>query len=144
MTQYLRYSAQSGLSDTDILDIRDAADRDGLSPEFIASQYNIDRTTAARIIAGRTWSQVPSPKRVGNYSIYPDGRIFSKSAGRFMNTTTGRDGLSYVELRTNGRREKVAVAALVAKAFLGTKSRNLSFVNGNTGDAHFTNISISK
>lgn len=144
MNSYIRSSAQSGLTDSDILDIRVYASNTGDTTTNIGENWNIDRTTAGRIINRTTWAHVPSPKQVGNYSIYPDGRVFSKAAGKFMQTTMGRDGLQYVELRTGGTREKVAVAALVAKAFLGTKSRNITFINGNSRDAHFTNLAISK
>ena len=141
---YIRRSAQTGLTDSDIIDIRLTAQRSGLASTLIADTYGIDRTTASRIINRRTWSHVPEPKQVGNYSIYPDGRIFSKSSGRFMQPNIGRDGLQYVELRANGKREKVTVASLVAKAFLGTKSKNITFVNGDTTDAHFTNLVVAK
>lgn len=144
MNSYVRQSAQTGLTDSDIIDMRVQADREGLSATAIAADYGIDRTTAGRIISGRTWSHVPSPKQIGNYSVYPDGRIFSKSSGRFMQATIGRDGAEYVELRTGGGREKIAVASLVAKAFLGTRSNKISFVNGDAGDAHFTNLVVIK
>lgn len=144
MNSYIRHSAQTGLSDSDIIDMRVQAQREGLSATAIAADYGIDRTTAGRIITGRTWSHVPAPKQIGNYSVYPDGRIFSKAAGRFMQPTVGRDGIEYVELRSGGNREKIAVAALVAKAFLGTKSNKISFVNGDASDAHFTNLVVIK
>lgn len=144
MNTYIRQSAQTGLSDSDIIDMRVAAEREGLTATAIGERYGIDRTTAGRIITGRTWSHVPSPKAQGNYVIYPDGRIFSKSAGRFMQPSVGKDGLKYVELRANGNREKVSVASLVAKAFLGTRSNKISFVNGNRSDVHFTNLVVTK
>lgn len=141
---YIRYSAQSGLSDSDVIDMRVAAERNGLSAAYIGETYGIDRTTAGRIITGRTWGHVPAPKQMGNYSVYPDGRIYSKAAGRFMQPSVGRDGLKYVELRSNGKREKVSVASLVAKAFLGTRSNKISFANGNPADVHFTNLVVTK
>lgn len=141
---YIRNSTQTGLSDSDIIDMRVKAQRDGLSATAIAADYGIDRTTAARIISGRTWTHVPAPKQIGNYTVYPDGRIFSKSAGRFMQGTIGRDGIEYVELRANGNRKKFAVAALVAAAFLSTKSKKISFANGDASDAHFTNLVVTK
>lgn len=144
MTQYTRVSLQTGLTDSDILDIRAFAASTGANTVEVGYRWNIDRTTAARIINRRTWSHVPNPKTIGAYTIYPDGRVFSKASGRFMTTSKGRDGLQYVELRTNGNREKVAVATLVARAFLGTKSRKLTFVNGDRSNAHFTNIAIAQ
>lgn len=143
MTTYIRQSAQSGLKDSDIIDIRQLA-VDGLTATAISEIYPIDRTTAGRIITGRTWSHVPAPKAQGNYTIYPDGRIFSKAAGRFLQPSVGRDGMKYVELRSNGNREKVTVASLVAKAFLGTRSNKISFVNGDTSDVHFTNLVVTR
>jgi hypothetical protein len=140
---YIRYSSQSGLTDSDVIDMRVAAQSEELTTSDIGDMYNIDRTTAARIISGRTWTHVPSPRQIGNYTIYPDGRIFSKSAGRFMQTSVGKDGQQYVELRSNGNREKVAVAVLVARAFLGTKSNKIGFANGDTSDVHFTNLVVA-
>ena len=144
MENYLRRSPKSNLTDSDVIDIRITAEAEGLTAQSIADRYNIDRTTAGRIITNRSWSHVPSPKTVGNYSIYPDGRIFSNSNGRFLRTSTAKDGMTYVEMTTNGSRERVSVASLVAKAFLGTKSKNISFINGDTSDTHFTNLSVTK
>lgn len=142
---YIRYSAQSGLTDSDIIDMRVAAERHSLSATYIGETYGIDRTTAGRIISGRTWGHVPAPKQMGNYTVYPDGRVYSKAAGRFMQPSVGRDGLQYVELRSNGSREKVALSMLVAKTFLGAKQSNkVSFINGNTSDVHFTNLVVSR
>lgn len=144
MNNYIRHSTQTGLTDSDIIDMRVGAQRDNLTATDISMIYGIDRTTAGRILSMRTWSHVPSPKQIGNYSVYPDGRIYSKAAGRFMQSSIGRDGSEYVELRTGGSREKVAVASLVAKAFLGTKSNKISFANGDASDAHFTNLVVTK
>lgn len=144
MTTYIRHSAQTGLKDSDILDIRRLAEVEGLTATDIGAQFGIDRTTAGRIINGRTWSHVPAPKAQGNYVVYPDGRIYSKSSGRFMQPSVGRDGNQYVELRSNGTRQKVTVASMVAKAFLGTRSTKIAFVNGDTSDVHFTNLVVTK
>ena len=144
MNNYMRYSAQAGITDSDVIDMRVSAQRENLTATAIGERYGIDRTTAGRIISGRTWSHVPAPKQSGNYSIYPDGRIFSKSAGRFLQPTEGRDGLQYVELRSNGTRQKVTVASLVAKAFLGTRSTKIGFANGDTSDVHFTNLVVTR
>lgn len=141
---YVRASSQSPITDSVVLDMRDLAKREGLTATAIADIYGIDRTTAGRIITRRTWSHVPEPKTVQGYVVYPDGRVYSKAAARFLNTTVGRDGQVYVELRTNDRRERVAVALLVAKAFLGTKSKAISYVDGDPSNAHFTNLVINK
>lgn len=141
---YVRASSQTGLTDSDIIDIRVMAEKDTLTASQIGEIYNIDRTTAARIISGRTWSHVPAPKARGNYVIYPDGRVFSKAGRRFMSPVLGRDGLAYVEIRDSGNREKVSVVSLVAKAFLNTRSKKIKFVNGDTTDTHFTNLVVSK
>lgn len=143
MTTYLRSSSQSGLSDSEILDMRDLATRQGLTATDIASRYGIDRTTAGRIITGRTWSHVPAPKTVKGYEVYPDGRIFSKASNTFLKTFA-RAGQAFVDITVKGKREKVAVATLVAKAFLGTKSSNIAFIDGNPSNTHFTNLKIAK
>lgn len=143
---YLRNSTQSGISDSDVLDMRDLAIRDGLTATEIGEQYGIDRTTAGRIITGRTWSHVPAPRTIGNYSVYPDGRVFSISANKFLRATATKNG-AFVELREKGNREKVAVANLVAKAFISsriTSSKKIAFIDGNPSDAHFTNLVVMK
>ena len=142
---YLRNSAQSGINDTDVLDMRDLAAQ-GLTATEIGEQYGIDRTTAGRIITGRTWSHVPSPRTIGNYSVYPDGRVFSISSQRFMTAKQTKEG-AVVELRQNGTREKISVANLVAKAFITSrisKAAKISFIDGNARNAHFTNLVVSK
>lgn len=140
---YQRFSSQSGLSDTDVLNIRDLATREGLTATDIGERYGIDRTTAGRIITGRTWGHVPAPKTINGYDVYPDGRIFSQSSNSFLKTFN-RAGQAFVELRVKGTRQKVSVASLVAKAFLGTKSSKIAFVDGNPSNAHFTNLTIGK
>lgn len=144
-TTYQRYSPRSGFTDSDIIDMRIAAEREQLSSRQLAARYGINQTTAARIVSGRTWSHIPSPKEMGNYVVYPDGRVFSKAAGRFMQVSTGRDGNIYIEMRANGSRKKVAVASLVAYAFLGArKSSKISFRNGDSTDTHFTNLVVKR
>jgi hypothetical protein len=144
MNTYTRYSQQAGITDSDVIDMRVLAVRDNLTAAAIAARYGIASTTAARIISGRTWSHVPAPKAINkSYIVYPDGRIFSKAANRFMTPIIAKDGLEYVELRANGERSKVSIAQLVAKAFLGTKSKKISFANGDATDSHFTNLVVT-
>jgi Transposase and inactivated derivatives, IS30 family len=145
-SNYTRYSNQAGLTDSDIMDIRDLSERANLSAVEIADRYGVARSTVDRILARRTWQDVPSPKTVGtNYVVYADGRVFSKNAGRFIATTIDRStGQEVVELRTKGIRGKVSTAELVAKLFLGTKSKRISFINGDPTDSHFTNLKVGK
>lgn len=140
---YIRYSTQSGLTDSDIVDMRKEASTEGTSVEVLSSRYGINRTTTARILKGSSWSHVPQPKTLGKYTVYPDGRIYSESAKRFMKTFM-RDGEQSVEIRVHGDREIVSVASLVAKAFLGSKAKKFTYKNGDSTDIHFTNLTTQK
>ena len=147
MKNYIRNSLQTGLTDSDIIDLR--IDATSLNSVELGEKYGIDRTTAARIASNRTWSHVPAPVKQGNYLVYPDGRIFSTSNKRFLTVSTGKDGLGYVEITRQrkpkylgSQRVKVSVASMVAQAFLGTKSSKIGFVNGRKNDAHFTNLVV--
>jgi hypothetical protein len=138
---YTRYSTQAALTDSDVIDMRVlASSSEEITAAEIGDMYGIDPTTARRIINGRTWTHVPQPKQIGNYSVYPDGRIYSRAAGRFMQPQTGKDGQQYVELRSGGSRQKVSVALLVARAFINKNAKTVNFINGNAEDVHFTNL----
>jgi hypothetical protein len=143
MNSYTRYSSQASLSDSTVLDIRAAGRAKGATSTSIGQRFGIDRTTAARILTYRTWGHVPSPISYGKYSVYPDGRVYSTASGRFLKQTRGSDGQNYVQITVNGASGRVSTASLVAKTFLKTKSKNISFRNGNRSDAHFTNLKIA-
>lgn len=145
-TNYIRASKQTMLTDSDVLDMRDAAAVGNVTSSEVAALYGIDPTTAARAIDGRSWSHVPSPKAIynGKYSVYPDGRIRSNASKSFLTPRTGKDGTPTVQLTINGSRETTSVAYLVAKAFISPSLRatsKISFISGQT-DTHFTNLAV--
>lgn len=144
MKNYMRYSSQTGLTDSDIIDMRTKAQSGKASASTIGSMYGINPTTAARIISGRSWGHVPAPKNLtDNYVIYPDGRIFAKATGSFLTTTAGKDGNMFVRITANGRRVRVPAAILVAAAFHGVDdAEKIDFANGDPEDLHFTNLVV--
>lgn len=148
MKTYTRTSLQTGLTDSDIIDLR--IDAQHMNSIALGEKYGIDRTTAARIASNRTWTHVPAPVKQGKYLVYPDGRIYSTANKRFLTVTVGKDGMGYVEITRQRKpkylgtqRVRVSVASMVAQAFLGSKSSKLTFLNGRADDAHFTNIAIT-
>lgn len=138
---YIRYSNRSGLGDSDILDIRLAASIETNSVRDIAREMGLPKSTVHDIITGKTWSHVPSPVTLyKNYSIFPDGRIWSTKAGKFLAIRMNKSGALNVEIQVNGTRKTVPVASLVAKAFHGKTSAKISFIDGDNTNIHFTNI----
>lgn len=147
ISNYVRNSTQAGISDSDVLDIRDLAFRGGLTATQIAAQYGIDRTTAARIINNRTWAHVPSPRLINGYEVYPDGRVYSSASGRFLTISTNKQGQRSVTITKKGIRSQVPVANLVAKAFINerlTVTKRIDFVDGNPANIHFTNLVVKQ
>lgn len=148
-SKYIRYSPQSGLSDSDVLDMRTAFTTKSVSVSDLADLYGINQTTANRIINGTSWAHVPSPKAInrGKYQVYPDGRVYSTSSRKFMTSRLNKDGDEVVDLRTaTGGRAATPIALLVAKSFIDSSVRStkkIQFVNGDSLDTHFTNITVA-
>ena len=149
-SKYIRHSPQSGLSDSDVLDMRTAFTTKSVSVSDLADLYGINHTTANRIVTGASWAHVPSPKSInrGKYLVYPDGRVYSIASRKFMASRVNKDGDEVVELRTTtGGRAITPIALLVAKSFVDSSIRstkNINFVNGDTHDTHFTNITVAR
>lgn len=146
MQTYSRYSEQSMLTDSDVMDIRVAHAKGNVTGVEIADLYGINRSTAERIIRNESWTHVPMPKSInrGKYMIYADGRIFSTSQGKFL-IPRERNGQLVVELRANDKRQTVSVAYLVAKNFIDStiRSQKAVMVEGqDPADVHFTKISV--
>jgi hypothetical protein len=139
---YVKYSSRSMLSDSDVIDIRrDADSAENFSVRELAAKHAVPKSTVHDILTGKTWSHVPNPVTVyKNYSIFPDGRVWSNKTSKFLQAKMAKSGTLSVELQVNGTRQTVPVASLVAKAFLGKKSTKLSFVDGDSTNVHFTNI----
>lgn len=145
---YVRESKQSGISDSLVLDIRKAY-ASGATKTEIADAYGVDRKTIYNIVEGNTWTHVPSPRPAGsfkNYEVFPDGRVWSRNAGRFVSTRTRRDGTVVVELRNGDRRQSVDVALLVARAFVNKNVRTPSSIGYRDADStnvHFSNLVVN-
>lgn len=148
MDNYRIFSPQSGLTDSEVTDIR-LMGLHGLNETQIAKSYGIHRKTVYNILNRKTWNHVPSPVRAygfPDYLILPDGRVYSQAAGRTMAVNTRSDGQPTVRIRnTSGKRVTVPVSTLVARGYLGTRSREpkVSYRDGNPTNTHFTNLSMT-
>ena len=148
MTQfYRRFSNQTSLSDSDVLDIRRIFNQGDVSQTILAESYDVDRRTIHNIVTQQSWTHVPQPQPVsGNpqYMVYPDGRVWSTASERFLTPSTNASGEQIVTLSSNGSRSRTNVAQLVAQSFLSTRKRNFSVsYRDNPSDPHFTNLEIS-
>lgn len=145
-TQYRTKSNKSQLTDSSVLDIRRLS---GQVPErALAKQFNIHRKTIYNIVNYKTWQHVPEPKTIAsfkNYTIYPDGRVWSNASNKFMKLTTRASGENVVKLRNGSKSKTVAVSELVAKAFLGTRKRNIqvTYLDGNPSNSHHQNLLLA-
>ena len=112
-------SRHSTLTGSQVLDIRRLR-AEGLSDTDLAEQFNVSRKAIYNIVERHTWNQVPKPKTVRgfkDYTVYPDGRVFSKATGEQINTINRASGPA-VRLRTSGgARTTIGVCDLVKKGF---------------------------
>lgn len=138
---YFQHSPRSGLSDSDVLDIRAASATSSIRQ--IAKYMDVPKSTVHDIISGKTWSHVPNPVLVHkNYSVFPDGRVWSNKTNQFLIKKLNKDGTLTVDITINGTKKTTTVAALIAKAFYNSKSTKLTYVDGDKTNVHFTNITI--
>jgi hypothetical protein len=147
VNKYVRYSSQSNLRDTDVIDMREKYRSSNASIQEIAELFGVNRSTVERIISHRTWSHIPSPTTIknGRYSVYPDGRIWSTASKKFLTPRTTASGIPQVQLSTPTGKETVPVALLVAKTFISPNVRSMSsiaYANADTMDTHFINLSV--
>ena len=144
---YKRVSNRTNLNDSIVSDIRLAA-RQGVSTSEIARVTGVHRKTVYNILEGNTWSHVPEPARAygfQDYLVFPDGRVYNPNTDSFLTTNERASGETTVRVRTSsGRRVTVPVATLVARAYYGTRSKNpdVTYIDGNPQNTHFTNISV--
>ena len=78
-----------------------------------------------------------------NYTIYEDGRVWSKwNGGRFMSSTLNRDGYMRVGLRNKGKLKGCSVHRLVAMHFVKGHFPELqvNHLDGNKTNNHFKNL----
>lgn len=142
---YLKYSEASGLTDSEVMQIRYEWHSDpSTSIRKISQKYNRPRSTVGDIIAGRTWTHVPDAQEMTslkNYVVFADGRIYSYKSKKFLTHKITNDGVT-VRVVVNGKQKDVSVASVVAKAFHGS-SKKLTYVDGNPHNVHFTNLKVS-
>jgi hypothetical protein len=144
---YRRTSPQSNLTDSTVAEIRLMGLR-GISESEIARTFSIHRKTVYNILQNNTWNHVPAPVRAygfSDYLVFPDGRIYSTVSDSFITQRSRSDGVNTVRVRTSGgQRVTTPVATLVAKGYLGSRSRNpqVTYIDGNPANAHFTNIQL--
>jgi hypothetical protein len=120
----------------------------GLPQTQIAEQVGVHRKTVYDIVERNTWNHVPDPVRAygyPDYLVFPDGRIYSSVSDQFITARQRSDGEQTVRIRNSrGQRVTTTVSALVARGYLGTRSRNpnVTYRDGNPSNTHFTNISL--
>ena len=112
-------SRHSTLTGSQVLDIRRLR-AEGVSDTELAEQFNVSRKAIYNIVERFTWNNVPEPKTVRgfrDYTVYPDGRVFSKATGDQISAIKRSSGPA-VRLRTsNGTRTTIGVNDLVKKGF---------------------------
>lgn len=145
--QYRKTSSHSGLTDSQVADIRLMAMR-GIPQTEIANAVGIHRKTVYNIVERNTWNHVPDPVRAygyPDYLVFPDGRVYSSVSDQFITSRTRADGEKVVRIRnSSGVRVTTPVSTLVARGYLGTRSRNpnVTYRDGNPSNTHFTNITL--
>ena len=112
-------STQSGLSASDVLDIRYLHDVVGLNDAELSREFGVTRKAIYNIVNRKVWKQVPAPTTVrgfGNYRVYPDGRIQSKATGTFLTEIARASGPAVRVRAASGARTTVPVATLLKRA----------------------------
>lgn len=117
---YSATSNQSSLTASDILDIRRMHDVEGFNDAQLSREFGITRKAVYNIVERKTWKAVPAPTTVrgyGQYIVYPDGRVLSKSTGDFI-TSIARTSGPAVRIRAgrSSTRTTVPVATLMQRA----------------------------
>lgn len=110
---------QSGLTASDILDIRRLHDEEGYNDAELSRQFGVTRKAIYNIVNRRVYKQIPTPTTVrgfGNYRVYPDGRVQSKATGIFLTEIARASGPAVRVRRANGTRTTVPVATLLKRA----------------------------
>lgn len=116
-------SARSGLTASNVLDIRRLHDVNGLDDAHLSRIFAVSRKTIYNIVNRKTWKHVPAPVTVRGYkgySIYPDGRVFSKASGSFLSTINRATGPAVRLKRSDGSRKTVAVENLLRTGYRST------------------------
>jgi hypothetical protein len=113
-------STRSGLTASDILDIRTLHDVHGKNDAMLGRLFGVSRKTIYNIVGRKTWKEVPDPvsiKGFKNYVLYPDGRVFSQTSMKFLNGMDRVAGMAYKLMTNKGERKTVVVSSLLKKYF---------------------------
>lgn len=113
-------SNHSTLTGSKVLDIRRLHDEEGYNDAQLARQFSVSRKAIYNIVERKTWTDVPTPTTVRgfkDYTVYPDGRVFSKATNAFISPITRSSGPA-VRIRTSGgKRTTVPVSNLIERGF---------------------------
>ena len=120
----MKMSNSIKLNPTAVIDIRLKANR-GASVTDLATEYHVSRKTIQSVVNWNSWSHVPEPATLVNYSGYSvtvDGRVMSDTTGKALKSYTRNDGTSYVKVSkttSNGTRlhDRLTVEDLVNNYF---------------------------
>lgn len=117
---FSKASNQSRLTGSDVLDIRRLHDINDFNDAQLSRLYGVCRKSIYNIVNRKSWRQVPNPvsiKGFRNYTIFPDGRVFSNTTETFMTEITRNSGPAVRITTTRGMRETVSVSSLLRRGF---------------------------
>lgn len=122
-------SSQSELTASEVLDIMHLAskvEKDGTrtySDAYLGRCYDVSRKAVYNIRNRYTWRHVPSPatlKSYPGYTVFPDGRVYSKDKEQFLTTLKRSNGPAVRVRSATGKRGTVLVKDMVKNAFGST------------------------
>ena len=117
---YSKRSTRSNLTASDVLDIRRLHDVEGLNDAELSRRYSVSRKAIYNIVNRKSWSDVPDPvslRGYTSYSVYPDGRVFSNSTGKFLSPIGRVSGPAVKMISNTGVRRTMPVRSLVQRGF---------------------------
>ena len=111
-------SAHSSLTGSQVLDIRHLHDNEGLNDAELSRRFGVSRKAIYNIVERHTWDQIPSPTTVRgfkNYTVYPDGRVFSNTTGEQIAEIPRASGPAVRIRNSSGVRTTVPVSTLLER-----------------------------
>lgn len=112
-------STQSGLTASDVLEIRRLHDEDGWNDAQLSREFGVTRKAIYKIVNRLSWAHVPAPRAARGfrgYTVYPDGRV-RNARGQFLSTIDRATGPAVRVRTSSGERRTVPVQTLMQKAF---------------------------
>lgn len=85
----------------------------------VAKRYGVHSSTVSKISVGQTYRDIPTPMYVANYVIYPNGRVWSKSTGKWMSyrKKSSHATVEHVDLRLNGQKRSFTKSSVISEFF---------------------------